>query len=261
LDTARLLSLYQLWLDDLFPKAKFLDALAMIEKTGHTRRVRLARMDMINEGRPRSSMPDFDDAELFGETEEQDAANAPTRIAHIFEQGNKQGDRPTTPDVEDLLGGDDIYGATPRAARTSAQNSAAGQGNDAPDDEEDLDALMAEEEANRNAPVSIFGNGQTKQRPPPRMVEPDEDDLDALMAEAEAEISSAPKKAPEPTSSKPNPPAMDDDFDDLDALMAEVEGAVPASKPEQQKAPEAPSGGPDGDEVAMVETVEMDGLW
>lgn len=256
-DTARLLSMYQLWLDDLFPKAKFLDALAMVEKTGHSKRVRLARMEMINEGRPRSSMPDFDDADLFGETEDRDTADAPTRIAPIFQQGNGQSEseRPRTPDIDDLFGDDDIYDATPRAARKNTQDGAGGQGDNAPDDEEDLDALMAEEEAQRNAPVSIFGNGQATQRPPQPPAEPDEDELDALMAEVES--SSAPKKATGQSISKPTQPVMDDYEDDLDALMAEAEaeGAMPASKP----APPEPNGGADADEEAAM--AEMDGLW
>ncbi|GJC97019.1 chromosome segregation in meiosis protein 3 [Colletotrichum higginsianum] len=52
-DAARLLTFYQLWLDDLFPKAKFLDALAMVEKAGHKKQIALKRMDWINEGKPK----------------------------------------------------------------------------------------------------------------------------------------------------------------------------------------------------------------
>ncbi|KAF3768593.1 hypothetical protein M406DRAFT_19751, partial [Cryphonectria parasitica EP155] len=48
-DAARLLSLYQGWLDGLFPRGKFLDALAMVEKTGHNQVVKKVREAMINE--------------------------------------------------------------------------------------------------------------------------------------------------------------------------------------------------------------------
>ncbi|KAI9769949.1 MAG: chromosome segregation in meiosis- protein [Geoglossum simile] len=49
-DTARMLSLYQLWLDDLFPKAKFADALAIVEKLGHSKRMQVMRKEWIEEG-------------------------------------------------------------------------------------------------------------------------------------------------------------------------------------------------------------------
>ncbi|KAL9122056.1 MAG: hypothetical protein Q9187_001392 [Circinaria calcarea] len=52
-DVARLLNLYQLWLDDLYPRAKFADGLAIIEKLGHTKRMQIMRREWINEGKPR----------------------------------------------------------------------------------------------------------------------------------------------------------------------------------------------------------------
>lgn len=52
-DAARLLNFYQLWLDDLFPKAKFADGLAMIEKLGHSKRIQTMRREWINEEKPR----------------------------------------------------------------------------------------------------------------------------------------------------------------------------------------------------------------
>ena len=44
-----MLALYQLWLDDLYPRAKFADGLAMIEKLGHSRRMQTMRRQWINE--------------------------------------------------------------------------------------------------------------------------------------------------------------------------------------------------------------------
>ncbi|KAJ5683177.1 hypothetical protein N7462_006342 [Penicillium macrosclerotiorum] len=52
-DAARLLSFYQLWLDDLFPRAKFADGLTMIEKLGHTKRIQTMRREWIEEEKPR----------------------------------------------------------------------------------------------------------------------------------------------------------------------------------------------------------------
>ena len=43
--------MYQLWLDDLYPRAKFADGLAMIEKLGHTKRLQVMRREWINEGK------------------------------------------------------------------------------------------------------------------------------------------------------------------------------------------------------------------
>ncbi|MCJ1281224.1 chromosome segregation in meiosis- protein [Xylographa opegraphella] len=51
-DAAQLLNLYQLWLDDLYPRAKFADGLAMIEKLGHSKRLQTMRREWIKEGKP-----------------------------------------------------------------------------------------------------------------------------------------------------------------------------------------------------------------
>ncbi|KAJ5108765.1 hypothetical protein N7456_005440 [Penicillium angulare] len=48
-DAARLLNFYQLWLDDLFPRAKFADGLEIIEKLGHTKRIQTMRKEWIDE--------------------------------------------------------------------------------------------------------------------------------------------------------------------------------------------------------------------
>ena len=55
---ARLLSLYQLWLDDLFPRAKFADGLAIIEKLGHTKHMQTMRREWIEEGKPKDTAAD-----------------------------------------------------------------------------------------------------------------------------------------------------------------------------------------------------------
>lgn len=48
---AHLLNTYQLWLDALYPRAKFADGLAIIEKLGHTKKMQLLRRDWINESK------------------------------------------------------------------------------------------------------------------------------------------------------------------------------------------------------------------
>ncbi|KAL4877255.1 replication fork protection component Swi3-domain-containing protein [Aspergillus karnatakaensis] len=51
-DLARLLNFYQLWLDDLFPRARFVDGLAMIEKLGRSKRLQTTRRQWIEEEKP-----------------------------------------------------------------------------------------------------------------------------------------------------------------------------------------------------------------
>ena len=241
----------------------------MVEKTGHKKYMRAKRIEWIEEGKPKPPRDD-DDEDIFGESnqpEERDAAKFPARVAPIFQ--NATGDRPKTPALDDLFGDEDLYGATPKASRTAAAtngslfggNGSGAQPNDVPD-EDDLDALMAEEEAQRQAPpttsTSIFGGGSTSRPFQP----PDEDDLDALMAEAEAQTNPPPKQD-SGGGPKPNPPAGADDEDDLDALMAEAEAESLSKKPPQQapsaegKATEGPVADAD-EEEAMA---EMDGLW
>ncbi|KAL4746191.1 hypothetical protein BDW72DRAFT_39476 [Aspergillus terricola var. indicus] len=53
-DLARLLNFYQLWLDDLFPRAKFADGLAIIERLGHSKRLQTMRRAWIDEEKPKS---------------------------------------------------------------------------------------------------------------------------------------------------------------------------------------------------------------
>ncbi|KAL3469120.1 replication fork protection component Swi3-domain-containing protein [Aspergillus californicus] len=65
-DLARLLNFYQLWLDDLFPKAKFADGLAMIERLGHSKRVQTMRRTWIDEEKPKSADDDTSDLPLLG---------------------------------------------------------------------------------------------------------------------------------------------------------------------------------------------------
>ncbi|KAK0655104.1 replication fork protection component Swi3-domain-containing protein [Cercophora newfieldiana] len=253
-DASRLLSFYQEWLDDLFPKATFLDALAMVEKTGHKTIMRNERLKWIEEGRPKAQVEDDD---LFGD-KPSSAPPQPTRIAPIFEQA--AGARATTPTNDNLFVDDDIYNATPRARPQPPKPT-----DDVPDDD-DLEALMAEQDAaSAAAPAfgSIFGGTAKKATQPSG--EPDEDEMDALMAEAELSQPSRPTQPPvrnsifgDGSSKAPSKPVEDDEYgDDLDALMAEAEAEAEAPRPGAKEAPkdQQPSA---EDEEAMA---EMEGLW
>jgi replication fork protection complex subunit Csm3/Swi3 len=199
-DAAKLLAFYQLWLDDLFPKARFLDALAMVEKMGHKRQMQVARMEWINEGRPKSS---FHEDSLFGEpavpTGENDGGErtAP-RIAPIFEKAAVE--RPKTPEGDVDAEMDDLYDATPRAARqpaqTEAQISISGGGSGG-------GSLFGP------ARVPIIDDG------------PPEDDLDALLAEEEMLQAESAKTQALSSASKVAP--QESSFDDEEEAMADMD--------------------------------------
>ncbi|KAF7545789.1 hypothetical protein G7Z17_g8912 [Cylindrodendrum hubeiense] len=197
-DAGRLLSFYQLWLDDLFPKAKFLDALGMVEKAGHKKRIMIARNDFINEGKPK----DTEDREQEGE-DIMDLVSGPgdsgqTTTAATTTQTPKTPER--DPDVPD---DDDLYDATPRTSRPIVPIL-----NDQPE-EDDLEALIAEAE------------GQDKARnSKPADPQPDEDDLDALMAEAEVQD----QQQQAVPGKKSSGGEKSNDYDDDEAALQEMEG-------------------------------------
>lgn len=65
-----MLNMYQFWLDELYPRAKFADGLAMIEKLGHSKRVQMMRKEWIDEGKPRhNAREDEDEVEVIGADE------------------------------------------------------------------------------------------------------------------------------------------------------------------------------------------------
>lgn len=193
-DAARLLSFYQLWLDDLFPKAKFLDALSMVEKAGHKKKLMAARNEWINDGKPKTSAT-FEEYLNQPTLEDEEAAQVTAQ-------------RPSTPSGgNDIPEDDDLYGATPR--RTGRTVPVVN--NDEPD-ADDLEALMAEAQ----------GQDSSHKEKPQGQDEPEDDDLDALIAEAEDQDTSANKTG---SSQKTDPkPANDHDFADEEAAMQEMEG-------------------------------------
>lgn len=256
----------------------------MVEKAGHKNQLRLKRIQWIDEGRPRAAgeLQDGDDDDLFGDSnqpEERDPAIFPARIAPMFQ--NSVDKRARTPAGDDpFAADDDIYDASPRRPTTTAPattSSMFGNGGtaqaDGEPDEDDLDALMAEEEeAQRTTTTSsLFGNGKTTvvQRVQTSHGEPgDDDDLDALMAEAEAESST--KKPANPANGRPAARAViEDEEDDLDALMAEAEaeaeGSMAKKPPSQGPGATNTNGGEPSahevDEDAEAAMAEMEGLW
>lgn len=191
---ARLLNTYQLWLDDLFPKAKFMDGVSMIEKLGHKKRIQMMRREWIEEGKPKPPRDEEDDFIIPNE----DAALDAQSSRNTEDQPADKGQRQEGQSSGGASGGNlqDLFGE-----------------NDEPD-EDDLDALLAE---NENAPPTA----SSKPAQPLEDQEPDQDELDALLAE-EAQNGNAPKTLfGGPTAStsvtSQSPP---DNFDDDEEAMA-----------------------------------------
>ncbi|TVY46376.1 Chromosome segregation in meiosis protein [Lachnellula occidentalis] len=228
-DASRLLAFYQLWLDDLFPKARFLDALAMVEKMGHKKMMQNARMEWINEGKPHSGVHEdslFDEPELPARPREKSVERATAGIFERAQEGARE--KETTP-VHGTAGDsfsadDDLYDATPRPTRTQPATTGGGtslfgpakgtlvEEADGPP-EDDLDALLAQEQ-------SLVA----EQAPPATRKSPeddlDDDDLDALLAEQEMQTDK-----PALAASKAPPPQQTGDFDaDMEEAMAEMDG-------------------------------------
>lgn len=121
-----MLNMYQLWLDDLYPRAKFADALAIIEKVGHTKRMQMMRKEWIDEGKPRRlAEQDNDDTNEISIT-----------------------DTPAQPDLDNMEGmesnriAEEPKSVPTRQEQTHDQLEHVMAGDD-PDDDE-LDALLAE---------------------------------------------------------------------------------------------------------------------
>jgi len=200
-DISRLLNTCQLWLDDLYPRAKFRDALTMVEKVGHSKRMQVTRRAWIDATKPsrREESPErLEDMETSG--------------ALPREGLGREGS-----DAEDLFGENADEQQRGRNTEKGAQS------NDMPEDDE-LDALMAE-----NAPATTGAqDGQQQKRRAPFEEDddgPDEDELDALMAENEP---TAPRAAQSKPQQQRGPFEEDDagpDEDELDALMAEEQGS------------------------------------
>lgn len=195
-DCARLLEMYQLWLDDLFPKARFLDAAAMVEKLGHKKRIQIMRNAWIDEGRPKTTLGD-EDGVLFEEPSlpARQSTRLEPKIASIFtdmEKSQPVPDRARTP-VGDPL--DDLFDATPAPLRRDKPVETAAAG----------DSICG-------GGQSLFGDGGKKTEDGEF-----EDDLDALLAEEEMEKSAAPT-----AQSKAAPPASEPSFDEDEAAMAEM---------------------------------------
>ncbi|KAL8812284.1 MAG: hypothetical protein Q9200_001135 [Gallowayella weberi] len=178
-DLARLLSIYQLWLDDLFPRAKFADGLAMIEKLGHTKRIQTMRREWIHEGRPRAKHVDMDATQ-----------EGPRMIRASTDRGKGEAVASQDNALETLHthsiptpSDEDLYTASPQRNATAPVGGT--ETLFLSDDEEmdDLDALLAETEDQQNEEKSFTPHDPIQQQFTPSRQDHDlEDDMDALAA-------------------------------------------------------------------------------
>jgi replication fork protection complex subunit Csm3/Swi3 len=219
-DAAKLLNYFQLWLDDLYPRAKFADGLKMIEKVGHSKRMQVMRREWINESKRKELYGDDDD--MYGGQGNDNSTTASGAVQNGTTTANGNGH----PNTEDDPHSDDLF-------FPDANKKPEARNHNEPEDDE-LDALLAEQDTivqskPQRKPMEEDSEGDDdldallaeaeRPRVPSKSdrgaVEEDpleEDDLDALLAEREA------GSHPMVTSKEP---ARDEDDDELDALMAE----------------------------------------
>jgi len=224
-DVARLLTLYQFWLDDLYPRAKFADGLAIIEKLGHTKHMQLMRRDWIKEGKPvererdeerRGSAPNTahsssDPMDVsFGQegrnggeggarTAERDLGATNTNV-----NGNGNAERRKPAGEESLFFSEDEGDVQPRLSKKAPEQI---EGKEF----DDLDALLVESfERAASATTKPTAPATSHDDPP-------DDDLDTLLAEDAMNTKSGSKNS----AAKPAPPR--DDFDDEMEAMADMD--------------------------------------
>ncbi|KAL8917921.1 MAG: hypothetical protein Q9208_007664 [Pyrenodesmia sp. 3 TL-2023] len=147
-DLASLLNIYQFWLDELYPRAKFADGLAMIEKLGHSKRIQVMRREWIIEGKPRERYGDIDPQDDRRATKASDVENTvvTTNQDHALVDSQL---RPSSDPTDE-----DLHGGTPLSQQQNTDEDSATITtgidrvplNDGASEipEDDLDALLAE---------------------------------------------------------------------------------------------------------------------
>ncbi|KAM3421412.1 Chromosome segregation in meiosis protein [Cercospora zeina] len=208
-DIANLLNTYQLWLDDLYPRAKFRDAVKMVEKVGHSKRMQVARRAWLDDTKPyRKELTPPTEERISGTTTD-GAANEQQHTATSAglgvgpHQRQNHGGQPGEDELDALM-------ADAADASTNQQRALKLSGPFEEDDDE-LDSLLANTETATKTPL-VHKSG-------PRMPfedEPDDDEIDALMAEESTSLSKPSKTVP--TAARQE----DDDFADDEEAMRDM---------------------------------------
>ena len=195
-DVTRLLTFYQLWLDDLYPRAKFGDGLAMIEKLGHSKRMQVMRKEWINEGKAKDTrLEDGEKARPSASVPERLKQRAPGSSSdHQGQSSEVCGSKEQSPTPAARSGGS-------KGKQTGFETSA-----------DDSLFLSDDEDIAKTA----TGNG-TKDKAKDDLVE---DDLDALLAEEDARDDPTELVRQQASLSAPK----QDDFNDEEEAMADMDG-------------------------------------
>ena len=196
-----MLNYFQLWLDNLYPRAKFADGLQLVEKVGHGKKMQVSRKEWIDEGKPGfrreleyqntereadAARKDQMGAEGNGQSEKQETREKRTSLFGNGDQDDSNAlffpdtssklrevddEQPEEDELDALYAGRQDLTASPLRRRSPT-----------PQEDDDLDALLAERELeteNRNLAIERHNSGDA-------MLDDEEDDLDALLAENEA---------------------------------------------------------------------------
>lgn len=200
-DMERMLSMYQLWLDELYPRAKFRDGLAMVEKLGHGKRMQVMRRAWLDGTKPSADVREpSPEVEVGGE----DAV----MTGLLPKEGRRSG-------IFDDDSEDEEAELAVRRNNAPADNAPVQDAYDAPDDDE-LDALMAD---NAAVPKPVQAAPQRRKGPFDDDEDEDDDDLDALLAEQSGPVPGQ-TIPPQPPA---NDPRKEDDFADEEEAMADMD--------------------------------------
>ena len=223
-DVGRMLQFYQLWLDALYPRAKFADGLAMIEKTGHSKRMQVMRKTWIDEGKRKTG--DYMADEDYGTPTERRATTGAERETTPAAAAGQHTDNTTNSifgNGTNRTADDGIDSLFLPKANSNPQDDTAS----VPGDDDDLGLLLKEQ----NRPSHTSKSSHLQQNP--RLAEDSEgeEDLDALLAEREASRPRAPAQLPTTQQTATTKQAQDgeESEDELDALLAEQEATKPPS--------------------------------
>jgi replication fork protection complex subunit Csm3/Swi3 len=211
-DISRLSSMYQLWLDDMYPRAKFRDALAMVEKLGHSKRMQITRKAWIDATKP-------------SRREE-----SPERREDVADVGEGEvvtsGGLDVLPEPE----GEERTGSGARDTTGNAQSEQNSHGDEVPEDDE-LDALMAEHDEppaeSAKPPAQKPRRGPFEEDGPEEDEMNNEDELDALMAEEESRTNNTANKSKQSgtqaaSNAKTTESEPANDFADEEDVLAEM---------------------------------------
>ncbi|KAK6532226.1 chromosome segregation in meiosis- protein [Arthrobotrys megalospora] len=215
-DLERLLKFYQIWADNLFPKAQFKDVIEMIEKLGSSRGMQRKREEWIEEFKTKRAN---EDDRLIRKAREVLEADAPKidgkgrivlRIADPLNkpEGPGPGERPRE--------GPDVQIGVPESNRIETvrkdNDDSLFFDDDDDDDLDELDEILKQAEISRPA-----GTARLESRDHDEM-----DELDAIMRDMETDTGT--NTNPEASSRKRNIVESDDEFEDAMAAMREIEG-------------------------------------